>query len=40
VRREGKFHFLTIRPGVLQAVAAVLAALGKRPLRTPLTPTF
>ena len=27
VRREGKFHFLTLRPGVLQAVAGMLAAL-------------
>ena len=31
VRREGKFHFLTIRPGVLQAVAAVLCALENAP---------
>jgi ArsR family transcriptional regulator, arsenate/arsenite/antimonite-responsive transcriptional repressor len=27
VRREGKFHFLSLRPGVLPALAAVLAAL-------------
>ena len=27
VRREGKFHFLTLRPGVLQALADGLAAL-------------
>ena len=27
VRREGKFHFLTLRAGVLQAVAGSLAAL-------------
>jgi ArsR family transcriptional regulator len=27
VRREGKFHFLTLRPGVLLAVASVLSAL-------------
>ncbi|MGA2649254.1 MAG: helix-turn-helix domain-containing protein [Terracidiphilus sp.] len=27
VRREGKFHFLTVRPGVLQAVAAALSAM-------------
>jgi ArsR family transcriptional regulator len=27
VRREGKFHFLTLRPGVLNALAAALAAL-------------
>jgi ArsR family transcriptional regulator len=31
VRREGKFHFLTLRPGVLQAVATVLAALESAP---------
>ena len=28
VRREGKFHFLTLRPGVLQGLIAVLASLG------------
>ena len=27
VRREGKFHFLTIRPGVLQSLMAILSAL-------------
>jgi ArsR family transcriptional regulator len=27
VRREGKFHFLTLRPGVLQGIIAILAAL-------------
>jgi ArsR family transcriptional regulator len=27
VRREGKFHFLTLRPGVLEALAAGLAGL-------------
>jgi ArsR family transcriptional regulator, arsenate/arsenite/antimonite-responsive transcriptional repressor len=27
VRREGKFHFLSLRPGVLPALAAVLVAL-------------
>jgi ArsR family transcriptional regulator len=27
VRREGKFHFLTLRPGVLHALADNLAAL-------------
>ena len=27
VRREGKFAYLTLRPGVLEAVAASLAAL-------------
>ena len=28
VRREGKFHFLTLRPGVLESLSAGLAALG------------
>jgi ArsR family transcriptional regulator len=27
VRREGKFHFLSLRPGVLQSLAGGLAAL-------------
>jgi ArsR family transcriptional regulator, arsenate/arsenite/antimonite-responsive transcriptional repressor len=27
VRREGKFHFLSIRPGVLEALAATLQSL-------------
>jgi len=27
VRREGKFHYLSLRPGVLASLAAVLAAL-------------
>jgi ArsR family transcriptional regulator, arsenate/arsenite/antimonite-responsive transcriptional repressor len=27
IRREGKFHFLTLRPGVLQALADGLIAL-------------
>jgi ArsR family transcriptional regulator len=27
VRREGKFHFLSLRPGVLDALASNLAAL-------------
>lgn len=27
VRREGKFHFLTLRPGVLQGLISVLAGL-------------
>lgn len=27
VRREGKFHFLSLKPGVLQALAEGLAAL-------------
>jgi ArsR family transcriptional regulator, arsenate/arsenite/antimonite-responsive transcriptional repressor len=31
VRREGKFHFLTPRPGVLQSLISVLAGLDKTP---------
>jgi ArsR family transcriptional regulator, arsenate/arsenite/antimonite-responsive transcriptional repressor len=27
VRREGKFHFLTLRPGVLQAIGTMLQSL-------------
>jgi ArsR family transcriptional regulator, arsenate/arsenite/antimonite-responsive transcriptional repressor len=27
VRREGKYHFLTVRPGVLEALASTLQAL-------------
>jgi ArsR family transcriptional regulator len=27
IRREGKFHFLTLRPGVLQGLTAILTAL-------------
>lgn len=27
VRREGKFHFLSLRPGVLESLAASLSAL-------------
>ena len=27
VRREGKFHYLSLRPGVLEALASQLAAL-------------
>jgi ArsR family transcriptional regulator len=27
VRREGKFHFLTLRPGVMQGLIAILSAL-------------
>jgi ArsR family transcriptional regulator, arsenate/arsenite/antimonite-responsive transcriptional repressor len=27
VRREGKFHFLSLRPGVLQSIIAVLGML-------------
>jgi ArsR family transcriptional regulator len=29
VRREGKFHFMTLRPGAVQGLIAILAALGK-----------
>jgi ArsR family transcriptional regulator len=29
VRREGKFHFLTLRPGVLQGLVSVLAGLDR-----------
>jgi ArsR family transcriptional regulator len=31
VRREGKFHFLTLRPGVLQSIVAILQSLGTEP---------
>jgi ArsR family transcriptional regulator, arsenate/arsenite/antimonite-responsive transcriptional repressor len=27
IRREGKFHFMTLRPGVLESLAADLASL-------------
>jgi Predicted transcriptional regulators len=27
IRREGKFHYMSLRPGVLQALAAALAAM-------------
>jgi len=29
VRREGKFHFLTLRPGVLEALGGGLAAMAR-----------
>ncbi len=29
IRREGKFHYMTLRPGVLEALANTVAALGK-----------
>ncbi len=29
IRREGKFHFLALRPGVLDAVAATLTSLAE-----------
>jgi len=28
IRREGRFHYLTLRPGVLEAIAATLESLG------------
>jgi ArsR family transcriptional regulator len=31
VRREGKFHFLTLRPGVLRGLTSLLAALDTDP---------
>ncbi|MGA2216638.1 MAG: helix-turn-helix domain-containing protein [Terracidiphilus sp.] len=31
VRREGKFHFLTLRPGVLKSLADLLTALDAEP---------
>jgi ArsR family transcriptional regulator, arsenate/arsenite/antimonite-responsive transcriptional repressor len=31
VRHEGKFHYLSLRPGVLEALAAVLASLATAP---------
>lgn len=31
VRREGKFHYLSLRPGVLEALAAALASLATAP---------
>ncbi len=33
VRREGKFHYLSLRPGVLSSLAAGLAALEPAPGR-------
>jgi ArsR family transcriptional regulator len=30
IRREGKFHYLSLRPGVLEALATQLAALEPR----------
>lgn len=35
VRREGKFHFLTLRPGVLQGLIAILQSLGAGGCPTP-----
>jgi ArsR family transcriptional regulator len=31
VRRDGKFHYLTLKPGILQALSASLAALERDP---------
>jgi ArsR family transcriptional regulator len=31
VRREGKFHYLSLRPGVLSALASTLSALEQNP---------
>lgn len=31
VRREGKFHFMSLRPGVLDALAAALASMERAP---------
>jgi ArsR family transcriptional regulator len=36
VTREGKFHFLTLRPGVLEALAAVLVSLGPGSCSSPV----
>jgi hypothetical protein len=35
VRREGKFHFLTLRPGVLQGLSTLLSALETDPCPKP-----
>src|SRR5580658_9614182 len=35
VRREGKFHFLTLRPGVLRGLTGLLAALESDPCPRP-----
>jgi ArsR family transcriptional regulator len=35
VRREGKFHFLTLRPGVLQGLSTYLASLETDPCPRP-----
>jgi ArsR family transcriptional regulator len=34
VRREGKFHFLTLKPGVLRRIIEILAALDTAPCPT------
>jgi ArsR family transcriptional regulator len=35
VRREGKFHFLTLRPGVLRDLSTLLASLEMAPCPKP-----
>jgi ArsR family transcriptional regulator, arsenate/arsenite/antimonite-responsive transcriptional repressor len=35
VRREGKFHFLTLRPGALQGLSSLLASLETDPCPGP-----
>ena len=35
VRREGKYHFLTLRPGVLQGLSTLLASLESDPCSKP-----
>jgi ArsR family transcriptional regulator, arsenate/arsenite/antimonite-responsive transcriptional repressor len=39
VRREGKFHFLTLKPGVLKGIIDLLAALDTGPCPTPNQPS-
>ncbi len=39
VRREGKFHFLTLKPGVLKGIIDILAALETDPCPTPIQPS-
>src|SRR5580698_9006698 len=34
-RREGKLHFLTLRPGVLQGIVAILQSLATDPCPRP-----
>lgn len=31
IRREGKFHYMSLRPGVLESLASVLSTLGQGP---------
>lgn len=38
VRREGKFHFLTLRRGVLEALASGLASLARESCAEPQPP--